>query len=174
MRRYVVGFVGLIVLAVFGATSVAQSAHRASTTTATTTLRVAVLSTTCRGGDTPRPLGCTWVTVSTWHSSAGVGGVARADNKLTGHPSPNTYTERTTSKNYADQGTFTITTTGQWTVHPRQNRKTFSLKGHLTGGTGAFRGISGTTKCSGSRAPVVHAMPVPPENLTCTVESTLP
>jgi hypothetical protein len=71
-----------------------------------------------------------------------------AEDIFTGHPSRNAYTYRTTSEGYDELGTLTSKYTGGYRIR-KDGRLVEYGRGHFTGGTGAYSGLTATIGFAG-------------------------
>jgi hypothetical protein len=130
-------------LATFGAaTAQAKTQHRYTSVIE----NVAVAS----GGGYPAP-GGTAVLAGTWASSLYGDGAVVDHVTITGHPTPTTFTFRGTEVGFVARGTFSDTFTGTATVQPNATEKV-TIAGRITGGSGAYRGATGSFKFKGATA----------------------
>lgn len=153
MRKYAVGFTTLAALALYGATSFADSTPTtngtataaAGTINVTSTQRMVVFSMD-RGF--PRP--GTQVVEVGFEKSAGSSttGVAVGRTTITGHPSRNVWTYKGTGETYtAGVGVIRTALTGKYRI--RGNRRIDTAKGRVTAGLGGFAGVTGTFTSTG-------------------------
>jgi len=140
MRMYAVGFVAVAALALCDATSLAQSTPPATTTNYTSTAHMTIFSN--RQGHI--------VEVGFQTTKPG-GGSGMQVNRYTpiGHPTSSTFTYKGTTVAYFDTGTVRSTWTAKVTL-PGNGTFVESARGRVTGGTGTFRGITGTLTFTGT------------------------
>ncbi len=130
-----------------GRSTVASTARGKTNHHYTSVIQTAPLST---GGGYPAP-GGTAVLTGTWRTNLYGNGAVVDHVRITGHPTPNTFTFRGTEVCFVALGTLTDTFTGTDTVQADGSQKVVT-QGQFTGGTGAYRGARGSFKFTGSTA----------------------
>jgi hypothetical protein len=97
-------------------------------------------------------VGGTAALAGTWATSL-LGTGALVDHlTITSHPTPTTFTFKGAEVGFVALGTFKDTFTGTATVQPNGSQ-TLVTHGRFTGGTGPYRGASGSFKFTGATAP---------------------
>jgi hypothetical protein len=142
-RQLTMAFAALAALFTVASTAEAKTNHRY-----TSVIQSAPLST---AGGYPAP-GGTAVLAGTWKTNLYGNGALVDHVRITGSPTPTTFTFRGTEVGFGALGTLKDTFTGTATVQADGSQKVVS-NGRFTGGTGAYRGAKGTFKFTGSTAP---------------------
>ena len=138
-----IALAALVALSSVASTAQARTNHRY-----TSVIQTAPLST---ASGYPAP-GGTAVVAGTWTTNLYGNGALVDRVRITGHPNATTFTFRGTEVGFVALGTLKDTFTGTATVQPDGSQKVVS-NGRFTGGTGAYRGATGTFKYTGSTAP---------------------
>jgi hypothetical protein len=99
----------------------------------------------------PSP-GGTAVVVGTWATNLYGNGTLVDHVTITGQPTPTTFSFKGTEVDFVALGSFKDTFTGTATVQS-DGSETLATQGRFTGGTGPYRGASGSFKFSGSTSP---------------------
>ena len=134
----------LVACATFGAsTAQARTAHRY-----TSTIENVALST---GGGYPAPGGSA-VLAGSWATSLYGNGALIDHVTITGHPTSDTFTFRGTEVGFLPHGTIRDKFIGTATVLSNGTQKV-STKGRFNGGTGMYRGATGSFKFTGRTSP---------------------
>lgn len=162
MRKYAIGSAALIAVAAYGAASLARSTPGAKSIAkpSATTIHFigterAVIFSSGPGFPRPRKLPSQLVQVALATAKAGTQTAHGVDvnySTITGHPSRNTYTDTGHGVSYDVNGTNRYVWSGTYTI--KANGKIDDrIYGHFTGGTGLYRGITGTYTYTGSNNP---------------------
>ena len=142
-RQLTMALAALAALSTVASTAQARTNHRY-----TSVIQTAPLST---ASGYPAP-GGTAVVAGTWTTNLYGKGAVVDRVRITGNPTPVTFTFRGTEVCFTALGTLKDSFTGTATVQPDGSQKVVS-NGRFTGGTGAYRGATGTFKYTGSTAP---------------------
>jgi len=118
----------------------AKTAHRYTSVIQNTALSTA--------GGYPA-VGSTAVLAGSWVTNLFGNGALIERVTITGHPTPTTFTFKGTEVGFVANGTFKDTFTGTATVRP-DGTQALTTTGRITGGTGAYRGATGSFTFSGS------------------------
>ena len=114
----------------------------------TSVIRSTALTT---GAGYPAP-GGTAVLAGTWTTDLFGAGAIVDRLTITGQPDPTTFTFKGTEVGYVAKGTLRNVFTGTAVVQPDASQK-ITVKGTITGGTGAYQGAKGTYTFTGTTAP---------------------
>ena len=114
----------------------------------TSVIRSTALST---GTGYPAP-GGTAVLVGTWNTKLFGAGSVVDHVRITGQPNATTFEFKGTEVGFTSAGTLRSAFTGTAVVQPDASQK-LSIKGTITGGTGAYRGAKGRFTFTGATAP---------------------
>jgi hypothetical protein len=142
-RRLILALAALAALSTVASTAQAKTNHRYTSVIQSTPLSTA--------GGYPAP-GGTAVLAGTWKTGLYGNGALVDRVRITGSPTPTTFTFRGTEVDFVPLGTLKNSFTGTATVQPDGSQKVVT-NGRFTGGTGAYRGATGTFKFTGSTAP---------------------
>jgi hypothetical protein len=142
-RRLTMALAAVAAISIVASPAQAKKNHRY-----TSVIQTAPLST---GAGYPAP-GGTAVVAGTWKTGLYGSGAVVDRVRITGNPTPVTFTFRGAEVCFAPLGTLKDTFTGTATVQPDGSQKVVT-NGRFTGGTGAYRGATGIFKYTGSTAP---------------------